>query len=279
MVPIPAAGLTGPLAHTPPPAAVAPLDPGQVPHLAAGQLHELHAESRGWASALLFALRTMAQTAKTGGQGHAAPLLLVRPHGSARGMSCDLPGNAPYGEGLAMMGIDPARLLIVETSSPADLLRAAHEGARCAALGGVVVETWGELRDYDLVASRRLVLAAEVSGVPVAMLRGQARPRPSAAHTRWQVATAASAPVTSLHQPLTARLPGPAAITLALLRQRGGPAGLSWHLEWNEDHARFDLARPMSPIPARKPLFGAVMAGTVVSLSALRKDMARRNAA
>jgi hypothetical protein len=81
------------------------------------------------------------------------------------------------------------------------------------------------LRDYDLVASRRLVLAAEVSRVPVILLRGGAQPRPSAAHTRWQIGSAASARAA---HPLLARLPGPATITLDLLRQRGGPAGAAW---------------------------------------------------
>lgn len=269
MVPIPAACPAAPLTHTLAPVPM-PLRPGEVPHLAAGQLHELHADSRGWASALLFALSAITPSSS------AAPLLLVRPRGSARDGPNGLPCSQPYGEGLAMMGLDPARLLIVEAPNPADLLRAAHEGARCAALGGVVVETWGDLRDYDLVASRRLVLAAEASGVAVAMLRGHARQRPSAAHTRWQVTPAASVPAASLHPALTARLPGPAAITLDLLRQRGGPAGVTWHLEWNEDHARFHLAHVHH---SDRALFGAVMAGTVVPLSALRKDMARRSAA
>jgi protein ImuA len=257
------------------------------PRLAPGQLHELHADEAGWAAALLFALTQAAPP----GRGP-SPLLLVR-------MTPDQPHHPalPCGDALAQAGVDPARLLIVQAACAADLLRAAHEGARCPALGAVVVETWGPLRDYDLVASRRLVLAAESSGVPVMVLRGQAAPRPSAAHTRWQVTPAASPPLPGLSAApaspagrLIARLPGPAAITLALLRQRGGPAGATWQLEWNQDHAAFHLARPPaadSPIdsPADSPArpfgtgFGAVMAGTVVSLSALRKGMAADRAA
>ena len=240
------------------------IDRESPPRLAPGQLHELHADDTGWAPALLFALaQTRAQ----------APLLLVR-------MKAPL-STTPYGEALCQIGRDPQRILIVEAASTTALLRAAHEGARCATLGGVILETWGPLRDYDLVASRRLVLAAETSGVPVMLLRGAAQPRPSAAHTRWQVASAPSASPPSPAQRL--RLPGPPALTLDLLRQRGGPAGGRWHLEWNDTDATFRLARPLSlgaiPAPARS--FGAIMAGTVVSLGALRKGVAQpdRNAA
>ena len=247
-----------------PPRPRAPVTPQAPPRLAPGQLHELHADLAGWAPALLFALTHTREQ---------APLLLVR----ARAPLAACPPTVPYGEALRQLGRDPARLLIVEAGDAAALLRAAHEGARCAALGGVVLETWGPLREYDLVASRRLVLAAEGSGVPVILLRGGAQPRPSAAHTRWQVSPAPSAaPPVPLN---LANAPGPAALTLDLLRQRGGPAGGHWRLEWNEDHACFDLASPaVRTAPARS--FGAVMAGTVVPLGPVRKGLgASRNAA
>lgn len=227
--------------------AQAPPDPA--PRLSAGQLHELHADIAGWAAAQMFALAHARES---------APILLVR---SARDAA--LP-TVPYGEALAQLGIDPARLIIVDAPGIPALLRAGLEGARCNGLGAVVIETWGAIRDYDLVASRRLVLAAETSRVPVILLRGEAEPRASAAHTRWHVRSAPSTPQ-------AARAPGPATITLDLLRQRGGPAGASWRLEWNEDDACFRNA-PAITVPGRS--FGAVMAGTVVSMAALRKGEA-----
>jgi protein ImuA len=229
------------------------LAPRLAPQLSGGQLHEIHADIAGWAAALAFAL--------SGAAAGSAPLLLVR---MRRGAPLS---TIPHAQGLAQMGLDPARLILIEAADAPALLRAALEGARCGALAAVVLETWGPLRDYDLVASRRLVLAAEASRVPVILLRGGAEPRPSAAHTRWQVSSTPSA--TQSAEPLLNRLPGPATITLDLLRQRGGPAGAAWRLQWNDDDACF---QPVPLAPAR-PLFGAVMAGTVVSLSALRKDV------
>lgn len=232
------------LAHFPK-ARAAPTAP---PRLAPGRLHELHAGDTGWPGALLFALSHTPR---------GKPILLVRTQGP-------LP-MVPCGEALTQLGRDPAQLLIVEARNATALLRAAHEGARCPALGGVILETWGVLREYDLVASRRLVLAAEASGVPVMLLRGGAPPRSSAAHTRWEVGPTPSA------TPLP-RLPGPAALTLTLLRQRGGPAGGPWRLEWNPADARFHLAQSAFG-SGFGPSFGAVMAGAVVSMAALRKNV------
>jgi protein ImuA len=228
------------LAHLPK-ARPAPKAP---PRLAPGWLHELHARDTGWPAALLFALSHTPR---------GKPILLVRAAGP-------LP-MVPCAEALIQLNRDPAQLLIVEAQNANALLRAAHEGARCPTLGGVILETWGPLREYDLVASRRLVLAAEASGVPVMLLRGNAQPRPSAAHTRWQVTPA---PSTSA----LPRLPGAPALTLDLLRQRGGAAGGPWRLEWDETDATFHLASP-----AIAPGFGAIMAGAVVSLSTLRKGV------
>ena len=49
---------------------------------------------------------------------------------------------------------------------------------------------WRRTQSLDLVASRRLVLAAEESGVTALLLREGADPEPSAALTRWQVGSA-----------------------------------------------------------------------------------------
>ena len=44
-------------------------------------------------------------------------------------------------------------------------LRTAADALACDALGAVVLEVWGEARQLDLVASRKLTLAAQASGV------------------------------------------------------------------------------------------------------------------
>ena len=212
------------------------------PALARGHVHEIHASLADWAAALGFAL---------GGFGCAGmedgPLVLVRARrGAAKGLRL-------YGEGLLALGMDPARLLIVEAQDGRDMLRAGLEAARSPRLAGVVLESWGALPDYDLTASRRLVLAAERSGAGVALLRGDAPPRASAAHTRWAIHALPSSP-------LAAQASGMPAIDAELQRRRGGPAGMRWRLEWDKDHGIFReaISSPV-PSPAIAPPSGAVV--------------------
>lgn len=201
-------------------------DPGGTPVLAAGRLHEIHAGLEDWAVAMAFAL-----VAALAAPGHGGPLVLVR----AR--ACAALPLYPYGTGLAGLGIDPARLLIVEAADDMALLRAGLEAARCPGLAALLVESWGRLPAYDLTASRRLVLAAERSGVPVIMLRLEASPQASAAHSRWLVQSLPSTPLPAT--PRVASAPGSPAVAAELLRWRGGPAGSVRHLEWNDEDGVF----------------------------------------
>src|SRR3546814_19310679 len=105
------------------------------------------------------------------------------------------------------------------------LLRAAAEIVRCDEVGVAVIELWRQPRPLDLTASRRLAVAAEASGVTALMLRIDAAPTPSAAHTRWQVAAAPS-------QPLEANAPGIPALALTLLLHSSGAGGPHWVVEW-----------------------------------------------
>ena len=50
-------------------------------------------------------------------------------------------------------------------------MRTAADALACDALGAVVLEVWGEARQLDLVASRKLTLAAQASGVTALLLR------------------------------------------------------------------------------------------------------------
>jgi protein ImuA len=214
------------------------LDPPSTPALSRGHLHEIHAGLADWAAALGFAL---------GGFGAEAerPLMLVRaPRGLARSLRL-------HGEGLLALGIDPARLLIVEAGDERDMLRAGLDATRSPHLAGVVLESWGALPLYDLTASRRLVLAGERSGVGVAVLRGDALPRASAAHTRWAIRALPSAP-------LPARSSGMPAIEAELQRQRGGAAGMRWRMEWDKEHGIFRAEAALLQ-PTLTPPSGAVV--------------------
>jgi len=206
--------------------------------LAAGRLHELFPREAGdEASAMGFAVMLALRLTGAAGPG-GPPLLWLREEAAQR--------RAPlHGPGLADLGLDPARLVLGVLPDVKALLRAGVDALRCAALGGVVLELGGNPPLLDLTASRRLSLAAEASGVTPLLLRLRgARPDPSAAQTRWQVASAPCAP-------LAADAPGHAMLDLALLRQRGGPGGFEWKVEWDRDAASF---RPAALPGARLPL-------------------------
>src|SRR6266481_1689693 len=96
--------------------------------------------------------------------------------------------------GLAELGLDPRLLVTVRAVDVDTALRTAADALACEALGAVVLEVWGEARQLDLVASRKLTLAAQTSGVTCFLLRVAAEPQPSTAETRWIVRAAHSPP-------------------------------------------------------------------------------------
>ena len=88
-----------------------------------------------------------------------------------------------YPPGLASFGLDPAQAILLSAPNSAELLWAMEEGLRSPALAGVVMEA----QRLDLVASRRLQLAAATGGVTGFLLtRGQPS-AVSAAALRWRV--------------------------------------------------------------------------------------------
>jgi len=125
--------------------------------------------------------------------------------------------------GLAELGIDPAAML---------LLRAAADALSCTALGAVVVEIPGNPKVLDLVASRRLLLAAQASGVTAVLLRLGAQAEPSAAETRWQIRAAPSADHDDWGCPR---------FDVGLVRNRHGETG-RWAMEWSCDDGAFRSA-------------------------------------
>ncbi|MCY3706594.1 MAG: hypothetical protein OXH08_14035, partial [Gammaproteobacteria bacterium] len=86
-------------------------------------------------------------------------------------------GDDLYLPGLVRYGIEPGRLLVASgLRRRTDMLWAMEEALRCRALRGVVAE----VDTLDRAASRRLMLAAESSGVPGLVLwfevgRGETR--------------------------------------------------------------------------------------------------------
>jgi protein ImuA len=187
-----------------------------------GALHEVYAGSPlNAASAAAFAL-LLAWRASEG-----KPIFWVREEPSSF-----LEGK-PYGHGLAELGIAPDALLLVNVPNSIAALRAGSNITRCGAVGAVIIELIGKAPALNLTASRRLSLAAGQTGVMTLLLRIGAEPMPSAAHTRWKIASAPSTP-------LPANAPGSPAFEVTLLRHRGGIAGIETRLEWNRDRQTFD---------------------------------------
>jgi len=203
--------------------------------LAAGRIHEFFAAdaldaTSAAAFAALLALRG----------GGAAPVLWLRTTDAGRRT-----GHI-YAPGIAELGGDPDRLLLVETADPKMLLACANDAIRSAGSAAVIVESWGKFPLLDLTAGRRLALGARDAGTTLLMLRLNAVPTPSVAETRWNIAAAAS-------NALEANAPGAPAFDLELLRWRGGSAPARWRLDWNHEENSF------GPNPGETPLSGALL--------------------
>ena len=143
--------------------------------------------------------------------------------------------GAPYGPGLDDLGLPPERLVMITAAKPRDVLWAMEEALRCRAVGAVIGEVRGAR--LDLVASRRLSLAAGHRDACALLLRTAPGMDASAAATRWIIGPARSR--------ATAAGPGPPRLSVHLTRNRRGPVG-SWLVEWNRVERRFDLAPSVS---------------------------------
>lgn len=139
--------------------------------------------------------------------------------------------------GFAELGLDPGHIVVVRAPTAEIVLRTAADGLACNALGAVVAEMWGETRAFDLVASRKLTLAAGASGVTALMLRLGAMPQASTAETRWIVRAAHSPPVASWEASNWEAWGWPV-FDVELARNRHGPLG-RWTMEWTSDEYRF----------------------------------------
>lgn len=134
--------------------------------------------------------------------------------------------GAPYPPGLAAYGLDLQRLILVRAGKREEALWAAEQGLSVPS--AVVVCTLAPKgRALELKVTRRLLLFAERTGARCLLVRPL--DDASAAWTRWCVAPASSqAAERELGAPMFA---------LELVRQRAGPAGARFLVEWNV-HAR-----------------------------------------
>ncbi|QFU16578.1 ImuA family protein [Microvirga thermotolerans] len=160
-----------------------------------------------------------------------------------------------FAPGLAAAGLHPDRVIYVEASRDREVLPLVEEALREKGLAAVV----GEVTRLSLVASRRLQLAAEASGVPALMLRRwwtvaekNLTTLPTAAITRWRIASAPSAVLP---------IPGVSRQRwrVDLVRCRGAEAR-SWIVEGCDAKGRLavpaDLAHRPHSSPVRQAAYG-----------------------
>lgn len=146
---------------------------------------------------------------------------------------CRIGGALPHGPGIALFGLTPERLILLQAARPMDALWAMEEGLRCQRLAAVL----GEGVMPTPLACRRLQLAAEAGGMPAfVLLPPSARPPPSVALTRWRVAAMPGCPGDEVGRPRW---------KIALLRCRGGRMG-EWVLEWDDEAVRLDLVADLA---------------------------------
>lgn len=117
------------------------------------------------------------------------------------------------------------RLVHVAANKPEDALFALEEALRCRDLAFVIGEIAGNPRALDFTASRRLSLTAEKHGVPLWLVRIDARRDLGSARMRWDVRAAPSAPPR-----WNAQAPGAPVWQAELFRARAHPPG-QWVLE------------------------------------------------
>jgi protein ImuA len=192
--------------------------------LLAGALHEIAPATYGDTPAafgFLVALLGRMTSPKT-------PVLLVS---SPRGIADH---GRPSGHGVNRLGLDPARLILVETADEAQALWAMEEALRSRVPAAVA----GAIKMLDLKTSQRLHFAAADAGRPLLLLRPADATEASAAATRWRIAAARAAPD---RFGLIARWRW----SLALERCRNGRPG-QWLVEFDHAAHRFSLAAPLA---------------------------------
>ncbi len=148
-------------------------------------------------------------------------------------------------QGLAHMGIDPARVLLVETPRQSEALTALEEGLK----SGRLALAAGVIKDVDLNGARRLSLAAAARRTPCLLATHPAASGAAATATRWRVAVAQSG-----QHPFDCKAPGKARFKVALERCRGRPQSMDaapFVMEWCDETFRFGLATQLAHGAAR----------------------------
>jgi len=190
--------------------------------LTSGALHEVVPGAGATAAAFGFMVALLARLSG------AQPLIFVSPAYGLR------EHGRLHGHGVCGLGLDPARLILVETAHRRETLWALEEALHSGAPAAVA----GVIDKLDLKLSQRLQLAATAAGLPLFLLRPLQNLESSAAATRWRVGTAEAA---RDRFSLVAR----PRWHLQLERCRNGRPG-EWVVEYDHVAHRFSLATALA---------------------------------
>ncbi|WP_298156997.1 hypothetical protein [Flavobacterium sp.] len=129
-----------------------------------------------------------------------------------------------FPSGLKYFGLEPDRIIFINTSKPKDLLWVIEETLKCEAIAVLI----GEIKNLGFTESRRLQLAVERSGVTGFIHRYQPfRENAVACTTRWKVTPLASVAIDGL--------PGVGRCSwdIQLLKVKNGRPD-SWQVSWSD---------------------------------------------
>jgi protein ImuA len=200
--------------------------------LAGGALHEFVPEESATPATFGFVVALLTRLASPPPEGGRIRILFILPVYGFRDY------GRPHGHGLRALGLDPTRLILVETAHRKETLWAMEEAVRSRAPAAVA----GFIDKLDLRTSQRLHLAAADCGLPLFLLRPADGLESSAAATRWRVGTA---PAARDRFGLIVR----SRWRLTLERCRNGRTG-EWMVEYDHVAHRFSLAAALAD-PAR----------------------------
>lgn len=196
------------------------------------------ASAADWMTSLGFALRLAVRRLNERPPTEPRWLMWCWPRSLAREL------GAPSALGLAQLGIDPSRLILVETARDSEALIALEDALRSSSLA----LAFGIFDEIALTPSRRLSLAASELQTPCLLITHPQSEPAAAAATRWRIRRKVSAP-----HSLVPRLPGAMRFEVALERCRARPAN-SAHppmtLEWSDETHSFSLASSLADRPA-----------------------------
>jgi protein ImuA len=129
---------------------------------------------------------------------------------------------------LAQFGINPSQILFIHPRKQKDLLWTIEEVMKCEAITAVI----SEIPEFSFMASRRLQLAVETSGVTGFILRKEQKSMTTASVARWRITAAQSK--------IPGQLPGVGfpQWNVELVKVKNGKPG-QWQLAWID--GKFEL--------------------------------------